>query len=655
MTQNGNGAKAADAPSDLPIVRAESVQDLWNARRDGAMGMWVASSERGPILPPWGSRDRERALRGYYRNEYSTLLQGAFSGLIKKVVATGYEIKGGRNTTRYWQDVLWDAQFEQGWGNFLSRFLLDYLRQDGGAYAEIIAPGDPLYPPTGPAVGIAHLDSMYTWATGDPEYPAVYWSRLGKLHLMHRTRLLHLVDMPDGDQFNPGYGLCALSRAIAVVQRQLYMSRYIVSNLDDLPSPGMVIAQGITDAQWNVAWGKFRQQQSQDNMPDWGRVATLFGVDPSIEVKLENFTFSRPPEKFDFPVYVQIDIDEMALAIGVDVQDLRPLSSGNVGTAKQSEVLHAKAEGKAYGDILTGLERAMNRVLPTSLEFSFKTHDPMAAQQDATTAQLWTGVATSGAALVGAQQAAQMLADQVEAWREVLTDEDGNLIALGDLDIQPAAMSDEINAAIPPQEGEETTADDKNPDAGGAKDYAETRSRFVADVRDLMRAGNGDELSRRRAGTVMRAQLSRLGRQAYQDGLKAGGVADGMNASDQAALTAWLSQQNAYVTPFLNTLYKRGLSAAQIDQHADMWANKSLRDAYQLGLARADSDGMYEWELGLTEYHCTTCAGMNGQKHRMSEYMARRITPGSFHLECRGYQCRCILSKSSGASVGNWV
>ncbi|MGA0506735.1 hypothetical protein ACO2WS_26100, partial [Escherichia coli] len=65
------------------------------------------------------------------------------------------------------------ADFGRGWGSLISKVLLDYLRQDGGGFIEVIAPGNPLKAPTAPATGLAYLDSLRCLPTGDPEYPVV--------------------------------------------------------------------------------------------------------------------------------------------------------------------------------------------------------------------------------------------------------------------------------------------------------------------------------------------------------------------------------------------------------------------------------------------------------------------------------------------------
>lgn len=647
--------------TNLAKVERESVQDLPQVTESGGVetSFWGWATQRGPILPAWGTRERERWLRAYDRHEHNTLWQGASSGLIKKIKATPYELKGGRNLTHRFDDVLRCAQFGQGWGTFLSLMLRDYLRFDGGAYAEIIAPGNPLKAPTGAVTGIAHLDSYRCVPTGDPEYPVVYYSRKGKMHILHHTRLLHLIDMPDGDQDHPGYGLCSLSRAIAVVQRQLYMNQYIAGKLDSKPEPGVVIANNLNAADRNAAFAAFRGEQSTDLPPEWGKVAWFFNLDPAKVASLTSFTFSNPPEKFDYPVYVNLDINELALAIGVDKQELWELS-GATGTAGQSIIQAEKSEGKAPGEIRTSLEREINnKLLPDSLEFEWKVRDGRAAQQEATTAQTWAGVATSLAALLadqpnGKQMAAQLFANQVGAVADVVLDEDGQ-IRLPDVDKKP-----------PTVEPLEVTTDDSTPEpvsatdvqvtvddaAPNAKDFDATRQAFVADFAALVEAGLADDVSRRRAGVVLRAQISRLGRAAYADGLKAGGVEDPLSDADLNAVAVLIAENSAYVTGFLDSLYGSGTTDPQA--HATMWANKSLTPFYQAGLASADSDGMYEWVLGEAE-HCASCIAMRGQKHRLKEYTSKGILPQSSVLDCGGFNCACGLVKTSGRSKGNWL
>lgn len=651
------------ADLNLAKLERESVQQLPQVdTKSGASdaSFWSWFEQRGSILPAWGTRERERWLRAYDRNEYNTLWQGATSGLIKKIKTTPYELKGGRNLTHRFDSVLREAHFGAGWSVFLSLVLRDYLRFDGGAYVEVIAPGNPLKPPTGAATGIAHLDAYRCIPTGDPEYPVVYLDRNGGIHVMHHTRILHLIDMPDGDQDHPGYGLCALSRAIAVVNRQLLINQYIASNLDDKPSPGVVVANNINQAERDMIFAAFRREQSTDTPPEWGRVAWVFNMNSALKASLENFTFSRPPEKFDYPVYVNLDINELALAIGVDKQELWELS-GATGTAGQSIIQAEKSEGKAPGEIRATLEREINsKLLPESLEFQWKVRDGRAAQQEAATASVWTGVASQLVPLIGKQLAAEILANQVEAVADALFDANGDMVRLDDQDerppdAQPQQLTiDDSAPAAPATNGEPVTTQDNAPLQLVAKAFADTAQSFVSSFVDLVNGALDDDVSRRRAGTVLRGQIARYGRAAYADGLEAGGVDDGLSDEDLARAAVLVSEQSQYVTSFLDTVYGKGLSEAQVEQHATLWVNKSLTDFYNAGQLSANANGLYEWQLGATEKHCATCLRMNGQKHRLKEYHAKGILPKSGDLDCGGWQCDCSLTRTTGRARGSW-
>ena len=649
-------------PTTLTRVERQSVQELPEVDKAtssfNTSAFWSDIWQRGEILPDPVTRPGERWLRWYDRHNMNTLWHGTKSGLIKRFGATPYELKGGRNLTGYFDGVLRYAQFNAGFRQLIELLANDYLVFNGGAYMEVIAPGSPLRPPTGRVMGLAHLVSYACVPTGNPEYPVVYTDRLGKLHLLHHTRVVHFIDTPDGDQNHPGYGRSALWRAIAICQRQILMGRYVVTSLDDKPPPGLLLVGGMTREKWETVWTKYRSDQSMDEKPDWGRTLALFGVDADHAPKVESVAFTVPPQSFDYKVYVELDVHEFALAVGVDIQDLWELTSGNLGSAGQSEVQHAKSRGKTYGEFLATFERAMNNyVLPTSLEFEFKISDPYEANERAQNAQLWAGVLSAVGSALTPDEKRRILANQVEAIADAVLDENGELIRLTDAD--PEELEDTTVGDAAPLEMQPATDADV-PDTTDAvqlalvKDYDATRAQFVTDLSDLVQAGLADEVNRRRAGTVMRAQISRLGRTAYADGLKAGGVEDGLSDDDLNAVAVLIAEQSGYVADFLNGLYANGLSDDAVSAHANMWANKSLQAFFDAGRLSADGNGVYEWVLGEAE-HCASCLAMSGQKHRLKEYAAKGVMPKSDKLQCHGFNCACLLVKSSGRSKGNWL
>ncbi len=765
--------QGALAPAQFDEARRESVTEPPDANRNG-LALWTAlQSPPVPILPPYGTRRREWALRLYDRHPYNTLWQGAVDGLLMRWCATNWVIDGGKILANRYQRVFRGAVSGEwvGWDSWLASVARDYLRFDGGAWIEVVGGGNPRSELVGGVTGLNHLDSYQTFPTGDPEYPCVYFSRLGKFNLMHRSRVIHLIDMPDGDVYNPGYGLCALSRAIAVVERQILQQRYIAMNLNDVPSSGVVIAENVTPEQVQQAYNAMQQRTQNDQPGQPGNVVWIHALNPAFPADLKNFTFSRPPEKFDWNTYVQIDVNQMALAIGEDPQDLWPLSSGSMGSGMQSEVLAKKGKGKMYGHFLQLLERELNSILPESLEFQFKIVDPDEATKEATVAKTWGEALTVIGARLSLDEGRRLLSDNVEQIQKVVTTSAGEYVELPDSDVRPVdagGVLPNTNPAPPDRQEQPVgakpvvSATDNTPNASatkgletdgqrrwffahlvgsggvrlvenvshaasyrlidkirarpsipnhelkpgqlvvsnlrafhvdtvkgndvygrqimangdlgerwkisdvhgefkpmsqrehdriielsssfrpGQKDYDTTRAQFVANLTDLFQAGSQDDVSRRRAGIVMRAQLNSSGKQARADGLVDGGVTSGLSDADLKAHAAWLIEQSAYVPDFLNSLYKDGLTDAQIDQHSQMWANKSLQAAYYGGLTSADNNGDYEFVGEDGEESCATCRSLKGTKMRLSDWTAKKLLPrvDGENYECKGYNCQ---------------
>jgi len=640
------------------LAQRDTLQDIYQANIYGARTLYLGIAERGPILPPWGSRQREMALRRFYRNEYNTLIQGAFQGLIKKVISTDWEVKGGKQRAAYFTALLQDAHFGvegSGWGALMNRTILDYLRQDGGAYWELIAPGDPMQEPTGAIVGIAHLDSYFCLPTGDPTYPVVYWSRKGHLHLMHRSRVLHFVDMPDGDQWNPGYGLCALSRAIAVVERQMLMSRYIRTELDDLPAPGILAISNVTQQQMENQISAFIQRNQTDQPDMFGKMIQLFSLDPANPIKIDSYQFSRPPEKFDYKTYVEVDVDELALALGVDKQELWQLSSsGSMGSGAQSKTLHQKSQAKTYGVLLALFERAINSLMPNDVTFNFKLSDPDAELQQAQIAAAWAGFTVAAAPTMQGDEPRQLLANQIPAYQDVTTDDQGQLIELDDTNDEPATVTKPDDGTQ--QNGMEQQLEAEAP-GGGAKEIQSTRLDFESDFGDLLDSARSGDTNRRRFGAILRDLIRKYGDKAYRDGLAESGI-DEMDEDDRTNYLSILAEQSHYVTSLGDTLFKDGISNAQAAQKAEMWFKGSIQPFNDAGRMSANANGLYIAVGSDGKESCPDCKRLKGQVHRLKAWKKRNLmlgTPGQ-DTECQGFNCdhHLVRAEAGVKAQGDW-
>lgn len=637
----------------------QSIPDAKKGETGTALSYDMVFSRSG-ILSAWGTRGREQELRRLDRNNWLWAWQGAASGFGNRVASTPFEVNAGRNVARYFQAVLREAHFGAGWTHFTKVLTRDFLRHDIGAFVEVVAPGDPLREPTGPIVGLAHLDAMRCYPTRDPEYPVVYWNREGTKHLLHRTRVLRIYDNPDGDDNAPNVGMCALSRASAILDRWMHMDRYVGTELDDKPTPGIVTYAGLSPTQFDKVMAAYRLKLQADALDEWGRTLNLPAADANNPIKVEMHTFSRAPAKFDWKEYTELQINALALALGVDKLDLWEITSSGLGSGAQAEVMAQKSKGRTYGAFIAELERALNTLLPDSVEFKFAPKDADEDKDAATIAQTWVSVAQSVGTAMTDDEKRVMLANQVPAIRDAIADENGQVQRLNDVsdavptDVPRITIDDTenvgTNAALTQAEPTETRA--------VRKGYATTSAKFIDEMRSNIETAALGTLPQSNVANRIVRTLYRYGQQAYKDGLEQGGVkVDTLDSEDLARVQTWLSDQTGYVDSMVASVYGK---ARNLDPPPDftpkaaLWANKSLREVYSSGLRAADANGLYLWVLGDTDMHCPDCLRLSGQAHRMKDWEKRGWLPGNSKLSCKGFNCRCKLVKTTGQARGRY-
>lgn len=670
-------APAPHAAPDEMIsqVLRQSIQIPPSVTKDGITSGFSTYTTRTSILPGRGTRTRELTLRDMYFMDEMTLIRGAFVGVAKTIAGLPWEIKGDdtqdplyedmarrqgwrlnrHDGVTYFQEVLRQANFGAGWGTFLSQIVLDYLRYDAGGYIEVIAAGESYNAPVGAISGIAHLDPIKTFPTGDPRYPAIYYDRWGGLHVLNHARVIRLVDMDDGDELRPGYGDSALSRAIAIAMRQVWETRYINTRLDDQPPPGLTVLGGITKAEWAAEQAKFRNQQSTDGKPVYGQRQFYHTADPAIMPKIESYEFSAPPEKFDYRTYVDIDVDMLALAMGVDRQELMQLSGGGaIGSQGQSMVLAQKSRGKTIGFLLQQLERKINDLLPDAYTFEFKVRDTQEALEEAQKAEKWAGVAEKlvSSGVLTTQQAQALVAGEVEAVQDAITDAP----RVNDVDAQPVVAQDDTAGATPVASSAPPPAEVT---AAAQKSYDVTLSGFIQDVAGILSSASAPtaliRLDRRGFNITMRSILKRYGYQAYKDGLAAGGVSvDTLDPDENADYMTIFVDQAQYIPGLSGDVYvKKTITPGNAYSRAEMWG-KSLQAFNDAGMMAANQNGMYIWTRNHLIESCDDCIRLEGQVHRIRNWKARGLTPRSSKLKCWGGHCGCRLKRTTERARGRF-
>jgi hypothetical protein len=347
----------------------------------GVLSGWLQVTANSDEAPPYWSRQRDAWLRQFIVTPGNDLLAGTISTVVSKVASTGWYLEGPERTANLYRKMLLEqSDFGGGWDILVSKVVADYLTQDAGGWVERIRAGE-----QGASVGLAALDNAQMWITGDPEYPANYatafqadadpdkrdWQRL------HRSQVIHIVDMPSPAERQLGIGFCAVSRALTTARVLMDIARYEREKLSDLPPAGMLLLNNMNRQQWGDLQKSYDTRQSQRGNAVFRQVMVAFGLDPSVPLTAEVLSFSGLPEAFDKMTTTEIAIYSFALAFRIDPREIWPVSSGGLGTATETEIMHLKARAKGAGLLLTQIERSFNDglTLPASLVFKFDFQD----------------------------------------------------------------------------------------------------------------------------------------------------------------------------------------------------------------------------------------------------------------------------------------
>lgn len=615
----------------LTRALAQSVQRRHQAYQFRATGDYFIG-RRTALLPRRGTLAREYALHQLYYNDHSLIFRSAVAGLIKRIQSTPWELSGER--AAQYQTMLLQADLGAGWETFLSRVLIPFFRADVGGMIEIIGPGDPAKALLGAPVGIAALNALYVQPTGDPIYPAIYSGRDG-WHKLHRTRVVQVADAVDSDNDGLiGYGDCALSRYAAAAMRDVHMSRYVETFLDDKPLPGFLLFKNVTRDQEEAAMSRMVRDMMRDDGGDYGRTAVLTDIATDTPAGVEHFAFQGAPEKFDFSAYTELNVKLVALALGVDIQDVWELTGGGIGTGTQSEILAQKSRGKALGRLLKTVERVVNQTLPHGVDFAFQYQDENEDRARAELAEAWGRFLAS--ADLPDEVRVQVLANQVPAVRDAYRDLDQQAARLNDTDPVDLGVGDTEEVA---NEGASLVTVERA--------FVPNTRRMRNLLQRVHRAVRLPLVPRAAARLLMRNGLRGIGNQVARDGM-----ADaGMNTADRLARTEavvgpWLRAQETFINQLLDSFEAQAFTDSDLNQRAELWVNKSLRDLYYLGAEEgADRAQYWRWVIDPAKENCPTCVLLNNQVHRYSTYKRYGLYPGSTALACGGWACGCRLEK----------
>lgn len=460
--------------SDSEIInKSVTKQDYPEDPRGGVVYFMVpywglpGGGQLPPAPPDYWTKSRDWVLR-------STVLQedmwgSAIAIAATKMAALNWEVDSEVPLrAKRAQELL----LEMDWTTFIYQHLRDYLTTDNGSFIEIVRASRAI---GSRIIGLVHLDSMRCQRTGDPDIPILYTDRKGKEHELKDYQVICLSDMPDPGATYFGVGLSAASRAYKAIYKLASIERYVTEKVSGRRPLAIHFVNSISRQQLanirNTADAAADQQGVLSYMG--AIVVPLMDADKPPEVATVDL--AGLPDGFNRKEEFDIALLTYANAIGLDPQELQPLTGQPLGTSNQSQILEDKGKGKGLSAWRQMFTHALNQeVLGDETTFIFieKDYRDMLRASQVSKGRADTIAVMIDKQIISPEQGKQLLIDMDELPKEFAEEEAGTSEKLSDQEKpedeqaeQEPAPKQETEAEPEPEEETETQAEKEARDA----------------------------------------------------------------------------------------------------------------------------------------------------------------------------------------------
>lgn len=297
---------------------------------------------------------------------------GAVAIATTKVSSLAWEIKGDIPLrTKRAQELLLASDAGRGWVSFISKILQDFLLTNNGAFIEVVRATNSV---NSQIINLIPLDSLRCKRTGDPSYPVIYRDLKGQQHQLRTEDVIDLADMPSSRASLLGSGKCAAARAYKSIYKLACIETYVSDKVSGRRPLAVNFINGINASQLQQVLNTAQAEADAKGIISY-MGAILAAVPGDAEPKVATVPLADFPDNFNRRDELDIAVLAYANNLGMDVQDLQPLTGRALGTGAQSEVLNEKGKGKGLAAFRQQLVHALNTwVLPdaTTIEFSEK-------------------------------------------------------------------------------------------------------------------------------------------------------------------------------------------------------------------------------------------------------------------------------------------
>jgi hypothetical protein len=373
-----------------PKIVDRSVIDFPKPMERSGVNRYILSvASMADEMLPWSvtPHARDRQLRKFWPSE--PMMASAVYASTARVSSFEWEIipadptvRKPKNTIRAVTNMLQNSDFGDGWVNLLNKTLQDIYTQDNGGFWHLVRAEDR---PDSPVLNIVHLDSAKCERTGNFKVPVVYTDRWGREKWLKWYQVLTLEEFPSAEEDGYGVQYSAITRALRAAQILRDIEIYKHEKVSGQFSRGIHLVSGVTQGEIDDAKVISREHSLNIGALRYSEPIIIPGIDPTAGIDVKTIELASLPDSFDEDSTMKWYVAQLAMAFGVDYQELAPLPGGNLGSSQQSEVLHMKTQGKGPALIMKIVENAINNnnILPRTVKFQFKMQDLQAERSKA--------------------------------------------------------------------------------------------------------------------------------------------------------------------------------------------------------------------------------------------------------------------------------
>lgn len=340
-------------------------------------------------LPDWGSnvKYRDAELRRFYKSE--PMLAGTVFGTAARYASFKFVLSGPARQVGIIHRILHSSEHGSGWGKLMIKAVKDMLSQDNGGFIEAIRVEDSW---KSPVIQLNHLDAARCQRTGNWEVPVVYTDISGEQHKLKWYQVYDLSEYPDPDERYRGLQQCAVSRTLIGAQTARDIAIYEREKVNGRNPSAIHLIGGIQQQRIDNMTALAQNTAEQSGYLRYMWPFMVAALDPNARVTHEQVDIRSLPDGYDKSESFREYIILLALAFGIDPQDIAPLAGGNLGSAQQSQVLAQKGRGKGPALFMATIEHMMNfhGIMPNTVTFHYEEQDD--AENEAKTNLMWRRV-----------------------------------------------------------------------------------------------------------------------------------------------------------------------------------------------------------------------------------------------------------------------